>query len=30
MSHEVKHAEVDADLPAGMRLAYDGSIVESG
>lgn len=24
MSHEVRHAEVDATLPGGVRLAYDG------
>jgi len=29
MSHEVKHAEVDATLPDGVRLAYDGSTIES-
>jgi phosphoribosyl 1,2-cyclic phosphate phosphodiesterase len=28
MSHEISHAAVDAALPAGMKLAYDGLAVE--
>lgn len=27
MSHEVSHAGVERDLPAGVRLAYDGLVV---
>lgn len=28
MSHDVMHAEVEATLPEGVRLAYDGLVVE--
>ncbi len=27
MSHEIAHAKVDADLPEGMNLAYDGLVL---
>ncbi|HYC78762.1 MAG TPA: MBL fold metallo-hydrolase [Planctomycetota bacterium] len=30
MCHELKHAETDATLPPGMRLAYDGLTVDVG
>lgn len=30
MSHEVSHAETDAELPEGVWLAYDGLTLESG
>ena len=28
MNHEVSHAAVSAELPAGVELAYDGLAVE--
>ena len=28
LAHEVEHEEVDATLPAGIRLAYDGLVLE--
>jgi len=28
LAHEVEHAEVEAGLPAGVRLAYDGLVLE--
>ncbi len=30
MCHEVKHAEFEAELPDGVRLAYDGLEIEDG
>ncbi|HMN95540.1 MAG TPA: MBL fold metallo-hydrolase [Phycisphaerales bacterium] len=27
MSHDVRHAEIDGDLPAGVRLAHDGLVL---
>ena len=30
MCHEVKHAEFEAELPTGVRLAYDGLEIEDG
>lgn len=30
IAHELKHAETNAELPAGMELAYDGLVVEVG
>ncbi len=30
MSHDLGHAQTDADLPAGMRLAYDGLVLQQG
>jgi phosphoribosyl 1,2-cyclic phosphate phosphodiesterase len=29
LSHEVSHAEVDATLPEGVRLAYDGLTIRA-
>lgn len=29
IAHELKHAETNAELPAGMELAYDGLVCES-
>lgn len=29
LAHEVEHEEVDAALPAGIRLAYDGLVLEA-
>lgn len=29
MAHDLPHAQTDADLPAGMRLAYDGLVLDS-
>lgn len=28
MTHDIKHAELDPQLPQGMRLAYDGLVIE--
>jgi phosphoribosyl 1,2-cyclic phosphate phosphodiesterase len=28
LTHEVDHEEIDAQLPAGVRLAYDGLELE--
>jgi phosphoribosyl 1,2-cyclic phosphate phosphodiesterase len=30
ITHELKHAETNAELPPGMELAYDGLVCESG
>ena len=27
MTHDLLHAQTDADLPEGMRLAYDGLVL---
>jgi phosphoribosyl 1,2-cyclic phosphate phosphodiesterase len=28
LTHEVEHDEVEATLPSGVRLAYDGLVLE--
>jgi hypothetical protein len=28
MSHDILHAEVEPTLPEGVRLAYDGLVLE--
>jgi len=28
MTHDIRHADLDPQLPAGMALAYDGQILE--
>ena len=28
MTHNIRHAELDPQLPAGMNLAYDGLVLE--
>jgi hypothetical protein len=30
MTHDIAHAELDARLPAGMRLAHDGMVLGAG
>ncbi len=30
IAHELGHAEVEAELPSGVRMAYDGLLIESG
>ena len=30
MTHDIRHAELSAELPAGMELGYDGLVVDGG
>ena len=28
MTHDISHAELDAELPGGMALSYDGLVID--